>query len=88
MKKFFGILSLLLICLLTSCTFVVTNPINSIEIMKNDVAIDELKLVVGEESSVGAVLNDGYNASIVWTSSNPEIVSVDKYGNLTVNKKG
>ena len=88
MKKFFGILSLLLVCLLTSCTFVVASPINSIEIMKNDVAIDELNVVVGENNSVGAVLNDGYNASIVWASSNPEIVSVDKYGNLTVNKKG
>ena len=88
MKKYFGVLCLLLICLLTGCTFVVASPINSIEITKNAVAIDELDVVVGETSAVSATLNDGLNASIVWQSSNPEIVSVDKYGNLTVNKKG
>lgn len=88
MRKYFGVLCLLLICLLTGCTFVVASPINSIEITKNAVAIDELDVVVGETSAVSATLNDGLNASIVWQSSNPEIVSVDKYGNLTVNKKG
>ena len=88
MKKYFGILCLLFVCLLTSCAFVVASPISSIEIMKNAVAIDELDVVVGEENALAAVINDGYNASILWQSSNPEIVSVDNYGNLTVNKKG
>ena len=35
MKKYFSILCLLLVCLLTSCVFVGEAPINSLEIMKN-----------------------------------------------------
>lgn len=46
-------------------------------------------LVVGENATVTvADLPEDFDETILWSSSNPEVVSVDKDGNLTAKKAG
>ena len=92
MKKFFGLLSILLLGILTSCTTYYpenNNPLQNIEILKDSVEVEELEVLVHDEFSLSTVL---YNVSsldnVIWESSNPSVVSVDNFGNTKVLSKG
>ena len=89
MKKIRVLASALVISLLTSCDLITPNSlVNSIEITKNSTVVEEVEVLVGDTLKLESVLNDDLKAKINWTSSNPEILSIDSEGNLTVKKSG
>ena len=92
MKKRILILSLIAICL-SSC-FVTTscknkkNKIESIEIYKETVNVDELDVYVGDEFTLKTQINNDLKAEVTWESSNPSVISVDSQGNVKALKSG
>lgn len=92
MKKRILILSLIAICL-SSC-FVTTscknkkNKVESIEIYKETVNVDELDVYVGDTFALKSQINNDLKAEVVWESSNPSVISVDSQGKVTALKSG
>ena len=86
MKKFLLSINLLFILLLSSCT-TVTQP-NTIEITQDDIQIEEIVLSQGDECRLDSEQSSEVALKVIWESSNPEIVSVDSFGNLTINGQG
>ena len=92
MKKRILILSLIAI-FLSSC-FVTTscknkkNKIESIEIYKETVNVDELDVYVGDEFTLKSQINNDLKAEVTWESSNPSVISVDSQGNVKALKSG
>ena len=87
MKKIFSFLNILLVLFLVGCNPNATKP-SSIEIFKDSVAIEELDVFVEDEISLDAKLDVELNMELVWETSNPQIVSVDSFGNLNVLDSG
>ena len=90
MKKICGLVSLLLISSLISCSNTTTNPsgINSFKITKNDVVVEELDVFVGDTFALKTKVNDNLTPAVTWKSSDPSVVDVDPNGNVNVLKKG
>lgn len=90
MKKIFLVLNILIICVCasfsTSCNK--KNKIESIEILKESVLVDELDVFVGDKFKLSTDINTKKKIDLVWESSNPKIVSVDSSGNVVANDKG
>lgn len=90
MKKFRFLASAFVISLLAGCDNGAeqTSLIKSIEITKDSTNIEELEVLVGDTFKLGSLVNDNLEATIKWESSNPNVVSIDSQGNVTVNGKG
>ena len=92
MKKFCLLLNLLLVLLFVGCSANGTTPevsvYKSIEILKENVVIDELDVFVNDEFTLTVEINDGLTASVVWESSDSQIVSVDNSGNVKALDSG
>ncbi|MBQ8293186.1 MAG: Ig-like domain-containing protein [Bacilli bacterium] len=88
MKKFIGILTICFLLLLTSCSQNSSTQINSIEIIKDEVLIEELEVLVNDEFTLNTQINDNLKTTLVWESSNPNIILVDNNGNVKVLNKG
>lgn len=92
MKKFFSLLIILLLSILTGCTTYYpenSTPTQTIEILKDSVEVEELAVLVNDEFSLSTVLyNSASFGGVVWESSDPTVVSVDNYGNTKVLDKG
>ncbi len=88
MKKFICLITLLLLFFVTSCTNYSNKNLISLEIVKDNVYVNELDVRVGDEFSLTTETNIGLFEGITWESSNPDVVSVDRKGNVTVHKKG
>lgn len=85
MKKIISVLNLLFILLLVGCT--TTKP-EDIEIVYNEVEIEEYEMFVDDNILLNAIINDGIKEDLIWESSNPEIVSVDRFGKVEAHDSG
>ncbi len=88
MKKLLIILLVLFTTVLTSCSDLMINgalPMN-IEIIKDNVEIDELNVIVGEDFSLSTNLETPLE--VCWTSSNNNVLMIDGNGNADVLSKG
>lgn len=92
MRKLILVLLLLISSTLISCKgkdsepTPVTPTVDSIEIYKDSVMIEELSVIVGDEFEL---VIEGYeDSNIVWTSSNDSILTIDTNGNVEVLSKG
>ena len=64
-----------------------TNPIEvvkSIDIVKDEISIDELEVLVGDEFTLSGMANDNLSAYLTWSSSNEEVISIDENGKVSV----
>lgn len=67
---------------------VITNQLKSIEILKDTVAIEELEVIVEDTFTLNYSTNNESTIAITWESSNPEVLTIDKNGNVTITGKG
>ena len=88
MKKFRILASALVISLLAGCNTTQNSNIKSIDITKNATSIEELEVLVGDTFKLESKLNDNLEAKINWTSSNPDVLTIDAQGNVTVKGSG
>lgn len=91
MKKIFAFLNLLFVFALVGCGN--NNPnvevnIDTIEICKNDVSIDELDVFVNDTFELTTDVPNEYKKYVIWISSDPSIISIDNNGNAQALKKG
>lgn len=90
MKKFLSIILIVFIFFLIGCE---VNPngtikIESIEIYKDSVLVEELDVFVGDEFTLTASINDNQISEITWESSDPTKVSIDNNGNVKALDSG
>ena len=92
MKKRLFTISLIVICL---CSCLVStsckknkNKIESIEILKDTVNVDELDVYVGDEFTLKSQINNDFKAEVIWNSSDPKVISIDNSGNVKALKNG
>ena len=90
MKKFYSILLVVMLLVLAGCgTPAGTDKkIESIEIYKDSVLVDELDVFVGDELTLTAVINDDLTAELTWESSNPNIATIDNNGKVKTIDSG
>ncbi|MBE6142774.1 MAG: hypothetical protein E7177_02145 [Erysipelotrichaceae bacterium] len=90
MKKTRILLCLATIIGLTGCNNKPSEEVKvkSVEIIKNQVQIEDLEVIIGDQIDLNILVNDNLTPSLTWESSNPSIVSVDKDGKLNVLDKG
>ena len=62
--------------------------LQSIDIIKDEIEVEELDVFVGDEFSLSTLANDGLTPNVQWTSSNNEIATIDIDGNVEVLGKG
>ena len=86
MKKFLGVMNVLFVLLVVSCTKTVKPE--DIEIYKEHVQIEELDIFVGDEITLKGVNSNNLKLDLIWESSNPEIISIDNNGKLVALDKG
>ena len=87
MKRLGILSSALVIALLAGCNTTNSN-IKTIEITKNETVVEEVEALVGDTFTLKTLVNDNLKANIKWVSSNPDAVSVDENGNVTIKAKG
>lgn len=92
MKKFLAIITVLIVLVcVVGCGNNIPNDqitIDSIEICKNGVSIDELNVFVNDPFVLETNVPEGHEKEIVWVSSDPSVVSIDDNGNVKALKKG
>ncbi len=92
MKKFNRILNVILLLLLfliiPGCSNNSETEVKSIDIYKESISIDELKLNVGDSVTLTSEINANLKFDVVWESSNSSIISVDNYGKVSALSKG
>ena len=67
---------------------VLTNQLKTIEITKNSIAIEELEVLVGDSFTLGYTTNNNSSIAITWENSNPDVLTIDSNGTITVKGKG
>ena len=67
---------------------VLTNQLKSIEILKDSITIEELEVIVEDTFTLNYSTNNDSTIAITWESSNPDVLTVDANGNVTVKGKG
>lgn len=87
MKKFIGVINLLLVVFLVGCEAETTKP-TLIEIYKEGVLIEELDVFVNDTIALTTKINDDLKYDLVWESSNPSVATVDKFGNVSALSDG
>ena len=88
MKKFTCLIMLLLFFVVTSCASLTDKGMISLEILKDNVAVNELDVRVGDIFQLEAETTQEVTEDILWVSSNPEVLNIDNQGNVTVLKNG
>ena len=88
MKKIICLIIVLLLTTVTSCTAYNGDNVVSLEIVKNNVVVNELDVAMGDEFKLDTKSNKGLYESVIWESSNPEVLSIDNKGNVIVHKAG
>lgn len=88
MKKMNILVSVLALSLLASCSNTNNSPIKSVEITKDATLVEELEVMVGDTFKLESKINDNLKATIKWVSSNPDVLSIDSQGNVTVKSNG
>lgn len=88
MKKFTCLIMLLLLFVVTSCASLTDKGMISLEILKDNVAVNELDVRVGDIFQLEAETTQEVTEDILWVSSNPEVLNIDNQGNATVLKNG
>ena len=89
MKRIRILTFVLMILLLVGCNNLSQkSPITSIDIAKNSVVVEELEVLVGDTFKLESQINDNLEATINWTSSNPDVLTIDAEGNVVVKSKG
>ena len=89
MKRIRILASALVISLLAGCDLSTQQAaVRNIDILKNDTSIEELEVLVGDTFKLGSVINDNIAGRVLWTSSNPDVLSIDAQGNVTVKDNG
>ena len=68
-----------------SCKVTVVQPVTSISLNKTSLSLDALETY---QLTATAKPSDAYNTKVIWSSSAPEIASVDENGLVTAHKKG
>lgn len=80
MKKLSSIILVIMLLVLAGCSTPAgtdDKKIESIEIYKDSVLVEELDVFVGDEFTLTTVINDELTADLTWESSNAKVVSVD-----------
>ena len=80
MKKILTFTIVTILLFFTSCTPRLISGVKSFEIIKDDVAINELEVSVGDEITLDTQTDTEEKVSIVWESSNNSIISIDAFG--------
>ena len=62
--------------------------LSSIDIYKDGYSINELNVFVGDRFTLTTLCNDEFTPSVSWTSSNPDIATIDENGNVEIVSKG
>ena len=88
MKKIICLIIVLLLTTVTSCTAYNGDNVVSLEIVKNNVVVNELDVAMGDEFKLDTKSDKGLYESVIWESSNPEVLSIDNKGNVVVHKAG
>ena len=88
MKKFICLIIVLLLSVVTGCASFSDSAVINLEILKDNVAVNELDVRVGDEFKLDVKANDNLDANVVWESSNPQILTVDENGNVVVLNNG
>ena len=86
MKKFIVSLLILLFFSVVGCQNNATQLPTSIEIKKDNVVVEELDVLIGDEFTLTTTAPSG--VSVVWSSSNPSSIAVDSTGKVQANIKG
>ena len=68
-----------------SCKVTVVQPVTSISLNKTSLSLDALEIY---QLTATPSPSNAYNTEIIWSSSAPEIASVDENGLVTAYKKG
>lgn len=68
-----------------SCKVTVVQPVTSISLNKTSLSLDALETY---QLTATAKPSDAYNTKVIWSSSAPEIASVDENGLVNAHKKG
>ena len=68
-----------------SCKVTVVQPVTSISLNKTSLSLDALGTY---QLTATPRPSDAYNTKVIWSSSAPEIASVDENGLVTAHKKG
>lgn len=89
MKKIYSFICILLVVILVGCSdFDYNTALSNIDIVKDSNSVEELNVKVGDEFSLGTILNDEMKAEITWESSNHNVVTIDNNGHVAVVGKG
>ena len=88
MKRIRILMIALIILLLVGCETTQKNPITLFNITKDSVVVEEIEVLVGDTFQLDLQINGNAGSKINWESSNPEILSIDDEGNVTVKDNG
>ena len=88
MKKSLSFIIVLFLTVLSGCAGMSTKDIASLDILKDGTTVNELDVFVGDEFTLSTVIINEDDADVIWESSNPSVLSIDEYGDVTVLKDG